>query len=102
VTFPVMGKCDVNGEKESELYRWLKQKAVGRNPKVPSWSPLEQSGLDSKDIQWNFEKFLVWRVDGTPRISRFAYDVSPAHIAKYVRRAFRRLDYTPSRKKMEL
>lgn len=101
VTFPVMGKVQVNGPNAPELWMHLKTRAI-RRPKIPSWSPLENSGLWFKDIQWNFEKFLVWTVDDIEIIKRFPYDEPPKNLAKYVQRAFRRLDMTPQRKKMEL
>ncbi|KAI5288337.1 glutathione peroxidase gpx1 [Ascosphaera acerosa] len=45
VTFPVLGKVDVNGDNAEPLFTWLK----GRLPGV----------LGLKRIKWNFEKFLV-------------------------------------------
>jgi len=101
VTFPVMGKVEVNGPNTTDLWQHLKTRAI-RKPKIPSWSPLEKTGLWFKDVQWNFEKFLVWTVDGIEIIKRFPYDMHPKNLAKYVQRAFRRLDMTPQRKKMEL
>jgi len=45
VSFPVLGKIDVNGGKADPLYEWLKK---------------EQPGLlGMKMIKWNFEKFLI-------------------------------------------
>ncbi|EGG02328.1 uncharacterized protein MELLADRAFT_53410 [Melampsora larici-populina 98AG31] len=47
VTFPIMKKCDVNGDTASEVYKFLKE---------------EKSGLlGLTRIKWNFEKFLVDR-----------------------------------------
>lgn len=45
VTFPVLGKADVNGDKASPLWTWLKESQPGL--------------LGLKRIKWNFEKFLV-------------------------------------------
>ena len=45
VTFPVLGKIDVNDAKEDPLWTWLKKEKAGI------------AGL--KLIKWNFEKFLV-------------------------------------------
>jgi glutathione peroxidase len=47
VSFPLMGKIDVNGEAASPLYQWLKQEAPGV--------------FGSKAIKWNFTKFLIDR-----------------------------------------
>ena len=43
ITFPQMGKINVNGASASPLFKWLKEKT------------------DGKDIQWNFTKFLIDR-----------------------------------------
>jgi glutathione peroxidase len=47
VSFPVMGKIDVNGDNAAPIYRHLKDEAPGL--------------LGSKGIKWNFTKFLVNR-----------------------------------------
>jgi len=91
VTFPVMGKCEVNGPNQHELFTYLKTIST-RRPKVPDWAPLEQTNLWEKDIQWNFEKFLIWKINDIERVTRFHYDVAPMHMAKDVRRVLRRLD----------
>lgn len=57
LSFPVMGKIDVNGPSADLLYGYLKEAT--------------QSG----DIEWNFTKFLVDK-DGL-FIKRFAPDVKP-------------------------
>jgi len=45
VTFPVLGKIDVNGAQADPVYEWLKS---------------QQGGIFGlKMIKWNFEKFLV-------------------------------------------
>ena len=47
VTFPVMGKIDVNGSDAEPLFKWLTEQAPGF--------------MGSKQIKWNFTKFLVGR-----------------------------------------
>ena len=47
VSFPVMGKIDVNGDNAAPIYQYLKDEAPGL--------------LGSKGIKWNFTKFLVNR-----------------------------------------
>ncbi len=47
VTFPVMGKIDVNGPNADPLFQHLKKEAPGL--------------LNTKTIKWNFTKFLVDR-----------------------------------------
>jgi glutathione peroxidase len=56
VTFPMMGKVDVNGDKAPPLWKWLTAEAPGI--------------LGTKTIKWNFTKFLVGK-DGKV-IKRFA------------------------------
>ncbi|KAG5947092.1 hypothetical protein E4U59_002072 [Claviceps monticola] len=66
VSFPIMQKIDVNGDKASPLYEWLKA---------------EQPGLMGlKRVKWNFEKFLIGR-DGTVK-GRWASTTKPAALEK--------------------
>ena len=62
VTFPVMGKIDVNGVAADPIYTFLK----GEKPGI----------LGLKDIKWNFTKFLVAR-DGSV-VERYAPTTEPA------------------------
>lgn len=62
-TFDQFSKIDVNGKNESPLYTFLKN---------------EKKGILSKDIKWNFTKFLVDR-DGKV-VERFAPTVTPEQI----------------------
>ena len=61
VSFPMMGKVDVNGDKAAPVWKWLTAEAPGI--------------LGTKTIKWNFTKFLVGR-DGKV-IKRFAPNDSP-------------------------
>jgi glutathione peroxidase len=61
VTFPMMGKIAVKGEKIDPLYKFLTSKET--NPKFAG------------DITWNFEKFLVDREGNV--VARFAPRVKP-------------------------
>ncbi|WP_404480723.1 glutathione peroxidase [Novosphingobium sp. BL-52-GroH] len=47
LSFPLMGKVEVNGAGTTPLYAWLKAQAPGL--------------LGSKSIKWNFTKFLIDR-----------------------------------------
>ena len=71
VSFPMMGKVDVNGPKAHPLYKWLSAEAPGL--------------LGSKSIKWNFTKFLVGK-DGRV-IKRYAPTDKPADLAKDVEAA---------------
>lgn len=61
VTFPVMGKIDVNGTNADPLWVELKSRAPGV--------------LGTQAIKWNFTKFLVGR-DGE-QVTRFASATKP-------------------------
>lgn len=47
VTFPLMGKIDVNGSEAPPLYDWLKREAPGL--------------MGTQSVKWNFTKFLIDR-----------------------------------------
>ncbi len=62
-TFDQFAKIDVNGENESPLYTFLKS---------------EKKGLLSKNIKWNFTKFLVNRSGEV--VARYAPTDTPEKI----------------------
>ncbi|KAJ3544824.1 hypothetical protein NM208_g2850 [Fusarium decemcellulare] len=64
VTFPVLGKIDVNGSNANPLWEWMKQSKPGI------------CGL--KLVKWNFEKFLIGR-DGLVK-ERWASTTKPEAI----------------------
>ena len=64
VSFPMMGKVDVNGASAHPLWKWLTAKSPGL--------------LGIKAIKWNFSKFLVGR-DGRV-IKRYAPTDTPASL----------------------
>ena len=65
LSFPLMGKVEVNGEGETPLYHWLKQEAPGL--------------FGTKKIKWNFTKFLIGR-DGKV-VRRYGPTDKPKSIA---------------------
>ncbi|KAK3945103.1 glutathione peroxidase [Diplogelasinospora grovesii] len=68
VTFPIMQKIEVNGDKASPLYEWMKT---------------EQPGLMGlKRIKWNFEKFLIGK-DGKVK-GRWASTTKPESLQKAI------------------
>nr|BFD61772.1 glutathione peroxidase [Bdellovibrio sp. HM001] len=71
VSFPVMAKIDVNGDKADPLYQWLKSSAPGL--------------LGTEMIKWNFTKFLVGK-DGQV-LKRYAPQEEPANIAGDIKKA---------------
>jgi glutathione peroxidase len=71
VSFPMMGKIDVNGANAHPLYQWLTAEAPGL--------------LGSKAIKWNFTKFLVGK-DGRV-LKRYAPQDAPEKLAKDIEAA---------------
>lgn len=68
VTFPMFDKIDVNGDNTSPLYKFLKTKAPGI--------------LSTKDIKWNFTKFLIDKNGNV--VERFAPATTPASIENQI------------------
>jgi glutathione peroxidase len=73
VSFPMMGKIEVNGPQAHPLYRWLCAEAPGL--------------LGSKAIKWNFTKFLVGR-DGQV-LRRYAPQDAPEKLAADIEAALK-------------
>ena len=67
LSFPVMGKIEVNGPGRHPLYSYLTSKA---------------GGLFNDNIKWNFTKFLVDRQGQV--VDRFATITKPVDIAKSI------------------
>lgn len=70
ITFPVFAKVEVNGENAHPLFKYLKEKAPGT--------------MGTKDIKWNFTKFLISR--DRKRIIRFASVKSPDQIKGFIKK----------------
>jgi len=68
VTFPIMGKTDVNGDHAEPLYEWLKKEKPGL--------------MGLKRVKWNFEKFLIGR-DGKP-VERWASTTKPEALEEVI------------------
>ena len=65
VSFPIMQKVDVNGDKADPLWEWLKAEKPGL--------------LGFKGIKWNFEKFLVDKEGKV--VQRYSSIKNPASIS---------------------
>jgi len=98
VTFPVLAKVDVNGPNTPEIFIWLKSSTV--YTRSPEWFTLDDSGLELRDVQWNFEKFLIIRYNHRERIHRISYDVKPEEITKYVEKAIFYADTMNTKKEL--
>ena len=68
-SFPMSEKVDVNGENAHPIFKFLKKQAPGI--------------LGSKDIKWNFTKFLVSK-DGT-EVKRYSPTTKPSLISKDIK-----------------
>ncbi|PVV03651.1 hypothetical protein BB560_001853 [Smittium megazygosporum] len=68
VSFPIMAKSDVNGDKENPVYAFLKSEKHGL--------------LGLKRIKWNFEKFLVDRNGKV--VGRYASTTNPSSLKKEI------------------
>ena len=73
VTFPILGKVEVNGPNADPLFAYLARSRRGL--------------FGTAAIKWNFTKFLVGR-DGVP-IARFAPKDRPASLAGAIDKALR-------------
>ncbi|OJJ51699.1 hypothetical protein ASPZODRAFT_452221 [Penicilliopsis zonata CBS 506.65] len=68
VTFPVLGKADVNGDNAAPVWKWLKNEKPGI--------------LGLKLIKWNFEKFLI-SADGKV-VGRWASTTKPESLESII------------------
>lgn len=78
--FPIFKKIDVNGEKEHPLYSYLKKFCPPTRDAFASQERLFYGPLNSRDIRWNFEKFLINR-HGKP-VTRYDPSVQPQAISR--------------------
>jgi glutathione peroxidase len=70
VTFPIFSKIDVKGENAHPLFKYLTNEA---------------SGMLSKQIKWNFTKFLIDKNGNV--INRYAPQTKPENIEKDIEKA---------------
>jgi len=68
VSFPMLGKIDVNGEKAEPLWEWLKSERPGL--------------MGLKRVKWNFEKFLIGK-DGKVK-GRWASTTKPENLREAI------------------
>jgi len=68
VTFPVLGKTNVNGEKAEPVWEWMKNEMPGL--------------MGLKRVKWNFEKFLI-SADGKV-IGRWASTTKPESLENVI------------------
>ncbi|WP_370514834.1 glutathione peroxidase [Endozoicomonas sp. OPT23] len=73
VTFPVFEKIDVNGDCTAPIYKDLKNQASGI--------------LGTKNIKWNFSKFLIGRDGGI--VGRYAPTTKPESLESAIEQALK-------------
>lgn len=78
--FEIFEKCYVNGTYQTDFYRFLKNSCD--SPVESFANYLDYSPLNSRDIRWNFEKFLLNR-DGKV-VMRIQHKVEPREIAPFI------------------
>jgi len=71
VTFPVLGKVDVNGDNADPVFQHLKNEAPGI--------------LGTKMIKWNFTKFLINKNGEV--VNRYAPNTEPTEIVADIKKA---------------
>jgi len=81
VTFPVLGKTEVNGPNAEPVYEWMKQSRPGI--------------LGLQRIKWNFEKFLIGR-DGLVK-QRWASTSTPASVKSAIEEELKKGKSTPTK-----
>ena len=84
VTFPILGKIDVNGADADPLYSYLRAQDPGdfgpdSGPIFAHISKTKPEAIGTDEVKWNFTKFLVGR-DGNV-IRRYEPGVTPEEIA---------------------
>lgn len=73
VSFPIMSKIEVNGDKSDPVYKWLKASAPGL--------------LGIEAIKWNFTKFLVSKEGQV--LQRYAPQTEPKEISSDILKALK-------------
>lgn len=73
VTFPVLGKVEVNGDNADPLFNWLKSSAPGL--------------LGTEMIKWNFTKFLIGKNGEV--LKRYSPQEEPMNIADDIAKALK-------------
>lgn len=86
-TFETFAKIEVNGENESELYKFLKKEAPKAEEDEASkglYEKLENLGFKTNgdDIKWNFTKFLIDRNGEV--VGRFSPTYEPEKLAEII------------------
>jgi glutathione peroxidase len=86
--FPLFAKLDVNGEKAHPLYVYLRSQCPSPVEAFREKKRLLYDPLNSNDIRWNFEKFIIDR-NGKPYL-RFHPTTRPSELVPYIKEVLRK------------
>lgn len=79
--FLLSKKVDVNGNEEHPLFSFLKKSCPATRSSFASYSQLFYKPFRSRDIRWNFEKFLIYPQNGTV-FKRYDPSTNPLEMSK--------------------
>lgn len=82
MTFPILGKTEVNGNNVEPVYEWMKKSKPGI--------------MGLQRIKWNFEKFLIGR-DGQVK-QRWASTTKPEGLKAAIEEELKKGSPTPTSK----
>lgn len=80
--FQLFEKCEVNGENETDFYKFLKASCPSPVETFFNITDLIYSPYKSNDVRWNFEKFLVNKHGKV--VMRFQHDATPKEIEPFI------------------
>lgn len=86
--FPLTIRIDVNGENRDPIYSFLKRSCTSTRDRFNSNEALLYAKRNSRDIKWNFEKFLIDPRTGTPirrYDQKFKSDLIAPHIEELLK-----------------
>jgi len=86
-TFPMTNKLEVNGDNTHPMYKFLRGACPSPQASFEKKQALIYDPMDSSDIRWNFEKFLIGR-DGRP-IKRYHSTVTPMEMVDDIEKALK-------------
>jgi glutathione peroxidase len=80
--FQLFSKCDVNGEDQSDLFKYLKSSCSPPIDQYRSITNLIYSPYSSNDIRWNFEKFLISK--NGKCVMRIQHEIEPCELEPFI------------------
>ncbi|RWS12280.1 glutathione peroxidase-like protein [Dinothrombium tinctorium] len=78
--FQLTKKVEVNGKNQNPIYVFLKKSCPATKDEFSNRAKLYYDQLHSRDVRWNWEKFLIEPFSGIP-FKRYAANFEPKNIA---------------------